>query len=112
MKHLILSILGCLLFAVISNAQTTKKAVIQTPTLQCDVCKSRLENRIMREEGIASIKADPKKHIVTVVYISDRTNIENIKTSIANMGYDADDVTAEPYAFKKLPATCQHVVKK
>jgi mercuric ion binding protein len=108
-----LSIVTCFIFSIgVLVAQPTKKAVIQTPTLQCDACKSRIENRLMREEGIASVKADPKKHNVTVVYITDRTNIENIKTAIANLGYDADDVSAEPDAYTRLPATCRHIAKK
>jgi hypothetical protein len=44
---------------------------------------------------------------VNVTYFKDRTNPENIKTAIANIGYDADDVTAEPDAYKKLPKTCK-----
>jgi hypothetical protein len=37
----------------------------------------------------------------------DRTNIENVKTAIANIGFDADDVTAEPSAYQKLPKCCK-----
>jgi periplasmic mercuric ion binding protein len=101
-----------ILFATASVAFSQPKmikAVINTPTVQCDACKSRIENRMMHDEGMSSIKADPKKHTVTVVFYSDRTNIENIKTSLANLGYDADDVTAEPDSYKRLPRTCQHV---
>jgi hypothetical protein len=28
------------------------------------------------------------------------------------MGYDADDVTAEPDAYKRLPKTCRHIPVK
>lgn len=112
MKGFHLTILSVFLLtaASFSQSKSPKKAVIQTPTVQCDACKSRLENRLMREEGIVSLVADPKKHTVTVIYLPDRTNIENIKTAIANQGYDADDVTAEPDSYKRLPATCQHVI--
>jgi mercuric ion binding protein len=47
-----------------------------------------------------------------VVWYADRTNIETIKTALANMGYDADDVTADPDAYKRLPVTCQHISKE
>jgi mercuric ion binding protein len=85
------------------------KAVIQTPTVQCEACKDRVERRLFKEDGIASVKADYHKHTVTVSYYKDRTNIENIKTSLANLGYDADDVTADEEAYKSLPKTCQHI---
>lgn len=44
---------------------------------------------------------------MSVTYLADRTNIENIKTAIANVGYDADDVKADEDAYKKLPKTCK-----
>ena len=52
-------------------------------------------------------KVDVKKKTTTVTWIADRTNIENIKTMIANAGYDADDVTADEDAYKRLPACCK-----
>jgi hypothetical protein len=33
--------------------------------------------------------------------------IETIRTDIANAGYDADDVTANPEAYQKLPTCCK-----
>ena len=80
--------------------------------MQCEACKTRIENHIAHEDGVSSVKADYRKHTVTVVWYTDRTNIENIKTEIANLGYDADDVTAEADAYKRLPVTCQHMTPK
>jgi mercuric ion binding protein len=85
------------------------KAIIKTPTVQCEACKDRIERRLFKEDGIATVKADYRRHTVTVTYYKDRTNIENIKTSLANLGYDADDITADEEAYKKLPKTCQHI---
>jgi hypothetical protein len=50
---------------------------------------------------------DVKKKEATVKYYTDRTNIENIKTGIANAGYDADDVTANPDSYNDLPKCCK-----
>ena len=44
---------------------------------------------------------------MTVKYLTDRTNIEEIKTAIANCGYDADDVPATEEAYQRLPKTCK-----
>ena len=82
-------------------------ATIKTPTVQCEECKKRIENYMSHEEGILKINVDYKKKTTTVTYLTDRTNIENIKTAIANVGYDADDVTAEPDAYKRLPPCCK-----
>jgi mercuric ion binding protein len=113
MKPLILGFLliACS-FSSFAQQKALQKAVIKTPGVQCEACKTRIETHLAHEDGISSVKADYRKHTVTVVWYADRTNIENIKTEIANLGYDADDVTAEPDAYKRLPVTCQHMTQK
>src|SRR5688572_28492413 len=91
-----------------AQQKSIQKAVIKTPTVNCEECKTRIDNRLARQQGILTVKTDYRKHTVTVSWLSDRTNIENIKTYIANMGYDADDVTADPDSRKQLPKTCLH----
>lgn len=87
--------------------KTQMVAVIKTPTVQCEECKGRIEKYMSHEEGIVKCVVDYKKKTTTVTYIRDRTNVENIKALIANVGYDADDVTAEPDAYKRLPTCCK-----
>jgi copper chaperone CopZ len=82
-------------------------ATISVPTVQCEQCKDRIERYMSREDGIQSVKVDYKHHTCKVTYIWDRTTIENVKTAIANIGYDADDVAADPEAYKKLPTCCK-----
>ena len=106
MKAVTLTVLSFVAFVTMSFAQS-QKVVIKTPTVQCESCKTRIENYFKREPGITSINVDFKKKITTVVFIKDRTNIEQIKTAIANAGYDADDVTADEDAYKKLPKCCK-----
>jgi len=109
MKKLQLVLFLLIGFAGVSRAQLEKRltAVIKTPTVQCQECKDRIEKYMSHEEGIFKCTVDYKKKTATVVYSSDRTNVENIKALIANVGYDADDVTAEPDAYKRLPTCCK-----
>lgn len=109
LKLIFLFVFGILCFSF-AQVKPTQKAVIKTPTVNCEDCKTRIDNRLVHEYGVLSVKTDYRKHTVAVSWVTDRTNIENIKTAIANMGYDADDVTADPEARKKLPLTCQHNV--
>jgi copper chaperone CopZ len=113
MQTLTLSLLMLTALTATTYAQqkAVQKAVIKTPGVQCEACKTRIENRLVHEYGVSSVKADFKRHTVTVVWYTDRTNIENIKTALANLGYDADDVTADPDAYKRLPITCQHMTQ-
>ncbi|MGN6532841.1 MAG: heavy-metal-associated domain-containing protein [Ginsengibacter sp.] len=109
MKTITLGIVACFAFSNVcfSQQKVVQKAVIKTPGLQAEDCKTGVENFLVHEYGVSSVKADYHRHTVTVVWYTERTNIENIKTALANMGYDADNVTAEPEATKKLPPPCR-----
>lgn len=80
---------------------------VNTPTVQCDMCKKKIEEYLMYEEGITKVVVDYKQKKTTVTYLTDRTNLENIKTAIANTGYDAEDIKAAPDAYEKLPKCCK-----
>lgn len=100
-------------FLVFSQSQVPVRkgafetATISIPTVQCEQCKDRIEKYLTREDGIQKVVVDYKKKTCKVTYLWDRTTIENIKTAIANAGYDADDVSADPEAYKKLPTCCK-----
>ncbi|AXY74938.1 copper chaperone [Paraflavitalea soli] len=80
---------------------------IKTPTVQCESCKKRIEEFLKREDGVQKVNVDYKKKVTKVTFVAERTNVENIKAGIANAGYDADDVTADAEAYKKLPKCCK-----
>lgn len=92
------------LFAQQAKPITVK---INTPTVQCEKCKKRIEDYLKVEEGVIKINVDFKQKKTTVTYLIDRTNIENIKTAIANAGYDAEDVKAAQDIYVKLPICCK-----
>jgi mercuric ion binding protein len=109
MKYLKLTLILMIAFVQISKAQqkTVDKIVIKTPMAVCDPCKDKIEYFLSRQEGVISVNVDIKKHTTTIVYYTDRTTDENLKASVADVGFDADDVTAEETAIKKLPKCCQ-----
>ncbi len=114
MKTFLLGMIALTAFSTASFAQNKaiQKAVIQTPGVQDEACKTRIDNFLVHEYGVSAVKTDWRKHTVTVQWYTDRTNIENIKTALANMGYDADDVAKDEAAFKRLPPACRHTVVK
>lgn len=108
-------LIGVICFAAIFSADTViaqkpVKVVISVPGAQDEPCKIRIENYLKREYGIVESNVNYHRRTVTVKYLSDRTNIENIKTAIANLGYDADDVKANPESYNKLPKDHRHPV--
>jgi periplasmic mercuric ion binding protein len=111
MKKFNLILVLLLGFATISMGQVKKKAqetvTIKTPTVQCEMCKNRIERFMAREEGVTKTVVDYKRKTAKVTFWNDRTNIENVKTAIANVGYDADDVTANTESYNQLPKCCK-----
>jgi copper chaperone CopZ len=106
-QFLLLLLIG---FSTFSMAQATKAqvtATIKTPTIQCQECKERIEKHLAHEDGILKVNVDYKKKTTKVTFLTDRTSLENVKTAIANAGYDADDVVADTEAYKKLPHCCK-----
>lgn len=121
MKKLLFAALMLGGFSIGAKAQTKalETAKISTPSVQCDMCKGRIEQYLKRIDGVTFVNVVPKKKEVNVKFLTDRTNLEMIKTSIANAGYDvakssvdktqpADiEIAANPDAYKLLPKCCK-----
>ncbi len=105
--QLILVALFTLVLGAGAQQAANGKAVISIPQAQCDSCKSRIELYVARQYGVTGITVNVKKKNATVTWLTDRTDIEQIKTHIANCGFDADDVTADERSYKRLPQCCK-----
>jgi copper chaperone CopZ len=120
MKKFLFSLLAIGSLAV-AQAQTKALQVVKinTPTVQCEMCKARIEEYLKRIDGVTFINVAVKKKETTVKFLTDRTNIEMIKTSIANAGYDVAkpneepskpleiEMAANPDSYKALPKCCR-----
>ncbi|HTF28970.1 MAG TPA: cation transporter [Flavitalea sp.] len=104
---LLMALVGCITLSFGQSKKAIQTVTIKTPTVQCESCKERIEKMFTREPGVQKSTVDFKKKTTKVVFIAERTNIENIKTAIANAGYDADDITANEESYKKLPTCCK-----
>jgi copper chaperone CopZ len=113
MKKAILSFLVVFFISLASSAQQKKPVTVKinTPTVQCEMCKKKIEEYLAYEEGVTKVVVDFKQKKTTVTYLTDRTNLENIKTAIANTGYDAEEIKAAQDAYDKLPKCCKKPVK-
>lgn len=109
MKKLLITLLALtgLTIASFSQTKVLETARIKTPNVLCEECKKRLTTYLDRYDGIQFLNINFRKGEVQVKYLTDRIDIEQIKTAIANSGYDADDVTANEEAYKRLPKSCK-----
>jgi mercuric ion binding protein len=104
---LLLACMGCLLVPAQGQIKSVQTKIIKTPDILCEACKGRVETYLKRQDGLLEVMVFFRKGETRVKFLSDRTDIEQIKTAIANCGFDADDVTALPEAYQKLPRTCK-----
>ena len=111
MKKLLIFTMMMIGFLTVGFSQVKKKGVqtvtISTPAVLCETCKDRIEKFMIREEGVQKVSVDFKHGKTKVTYVAERTNVDNIKTAIANLGYDADDITANEESYAQLPSCCK-----
>ena len=106
-----------LLFAANVHAQVMQNkpqwGTIKVPQLKCWECQQRLDAYLNREKGpntdagIVQWKTDLRNGILKIQFIPDRITLDYIRTAVANAGFDADSVTAEPDSYKRLPPPCK-----
>jgi len=88
------------------KASKTDTIQIQTSAI-CGMCEERIEQGLAFEKGVKNVTLDDKTKVVTVKYNVTKTTPEKIRETISKLGYDADDVEADPKAYAKLPACCK-----
>mgnify|MGYP000312526779 CR=1 FL=1 len=73
----------------------------------CNHCKTKIEKGLLKQKGVKEAILNLDNKILTVTYDSDKITPEKLRASISKLGYDADDVKADPVAYKKLPNCCK-----
>lgn len=84
----------------------TEEIKIQTSSV-CEMCKETIEGAMAYEKGVKKANLDVGSGVLTVVYNPAKTNPDNIKKAVTMVGYDADDMPADPQAYANLHACCK-----
>jgi periplasmic mercuric ion binding protein len=88
------------------SSSKTETVVIMT-SAECDECKERIEGALNYTKGVKFAELDVNSRKLTVKFKTDVVSLEEIKKQISLLGYNADEVLADPTAFDKLPACCK-----
>jgi periplasmic mercuric ion binding protein len=104
-NKLIISCLVMVLFTITTKAQT-QEIKIQT-TAQCGECKEIIEKALMAEKGVKLAELDMKTMQAKVIYNAKRTSPEQLRKVISGVGYDADNIEADPDAVARLNPCCR-----
>lgn len=84
-----------------------KETVVIHTNSECGMCKDRIEKDLNYRKGIVFAELEVATKELTVKYNKQKITLDEIRTIIAEMGYDADNVSANPTAQSELPACCQ-----
>ena len=85
---------------------TTAELKIKTSSV-CDMCKETIEKNMAFEKGVKKSTLDVESKVLIVTYNPQKTTPEKLRIALSKIGYDADDVPADPKAHKKLDACCK-----
>jgi len=114
MTKRILTVLLLAMFSSLSLRAADKvKTVLVKTKISCDHCKmcgscsARLEKALYDKKGIKRVDVDDKAMNIKVVYNTGKISIDEIRSTIAASGYDADDVKAPAEAYAKLDGCCK-----
>jgi copper chaperone CopZ len=97
-----------LVFSAAGYGQQKKSDTLEIKTSAvCGMCKDRIEGGMAFEKGVKSVILDSETKVATLVYNPSKTSPEQLRKAISKLGYDADEVPADPKAYEKLPACCK-----
>ena len=110
MKKFSLTIVAFLILAMGSQlaAQNPKTADLEIKTsAQCSMCKETIEKAMAFEKGVVKYELVVETKILKVTYKPSKTSPETIRKAVSEVGYDADDVAADPKAYQNLADCCK-----
>lgn len=98
--------------AFAQKKQRTAKAVIKTHfncdhCKKCETCGKKFEAELYNTKGIKDFLIDEKAMTITVVYNPQKVTVPQIRYAISALGYDADEIKADPKAYAKLDECCK-----
>ncbi|MDP1800092.1 MAG: heavy-metal-associated domain-containing protein [Bacteroidota bacterium] len=100
------------LSAFAQKNKNIKTAVIKTQIYcdhckQCETCGDKFNKELYNQTGIKTVEVDPKAMTITVIYDTKKTDLDKIRLYISKLGYDADEVKADPAGVAKLDGCCK-----
>lgn len=109
-KFQIISFLvGLFILAQCSAFAQTKGAKTDTITVlgNCGQCKERIEEAAY-VKGVKHVEWNKKSKLLTVTYLSSKTDLHKITKAIALVGHDSRLNTADDKIYNKLPGCCAY----
>ena len=82
-------------------------AKINTPTTQCGMCSATILSALNQVDGIKDVVINESGKSVSVKYFEEKVSVEQLESTISKVGYQANDLQADPKAYSKLHFCCK-----
>lgn len=106
MKNIKQIVLAIFMVVAVTSFAGIEKAVIST-SAQCDMCKTKIEASLVDMDGVKKVMLDVDSKELKVKYDEDVVSLDEIKATVASIGYTADDVKPTKEAVAALDKCCQ-----
>ena len=108
MKNVLLMM--CLVFVGLSTQAQEKKNAKYTIEVNgnCEQCKKRIEKAAYSVSGVKSASWDVETHNLSLILNEEKTTIFDVKTAIAKIGHDTDEVKATAEVYDNLHGCCKY----
>ena len=95
--------------AVSCRTKDIRTVAIRVPEMKNQSCAQIVGEAVARQQGVLRerVELDPVNRVVRVTYDSMQLAIKNIEHAIADAGFQANDIPANPKAREALPADCR-----
>lgn len=107
------TILTCFFISQMALAKKGSEKIVIKTTIYCDHCNECescgqfLNKEIKYLKGVKFAKLDVIEMTFTIEYNTSKTNPAELRAAISKLGYDADEVKADPTAYQKLDGCCK-----
>lgn len=83
------------------------KAAIEVDGV-CMMCKFRIEKAAIKSKGVKSAQWNMETHVLDLVFDERKTDLTAIKTNIAAVGHDTNDIKATIEAYESVDDCCRY----
>lgn len=110
MKNTILGII--VLFVAFSTQAQDKKSKNAKYDFEvkgnCEQCQKRIQKAAFSVAGVKSAIWDIESNQMTVIINEEKCNVIDVKTAVAKIGHDTDEVKTAQEVYDKLDGCCQY----
>ena len=95
------------IFSISVNGQNQKNKKSNFEVIgNCEICKKRIEKAALSLKGVKMATWDIPSNILSVTYNSNKILLDQIQSSIANVGHDTPLFKAPDDVYNELPICC------